>query len=371
MKYYVIAGEASGDLHGSNLLHALKNEDARAEFRVWGGDLMVKAGGELVKHYRDLAFMGFTEVIMNLPTILRNIRFCKQDILSYKPDVLILIDYPGFNLRIAEFASKNNIRVFYYISPQIWAWKQSRVHKIKKVVNRMYVILPFEKEFYARFQVDVSFVGHPLLDAVEQFKHDSTFRKRHNLNEHPIIALLPGSREQEISRMLPEMLKSISTYTNHIPVIAAAPSISIEKYQTWAKGFPVHIIAGETYQLLAHSQAALVTSGTATLETALFMIPEVVLYKGGNISYWLARRLIKVRFISLVNLILDRMVVKELIQSEMNESKIREYLDAILYEGKNRNSMLQDYTELRKQLGGIGASERTAKDMVERLKTRD
>ena len=371
MKYYVIAGEASGDLHGSNLLRALKNEDAEAEFRVWGGDLMVKAGGELVKHYRDLAFMGFTEVLMNLPKILRNIRFCKQDILSYKPDVLILIDYPGFNLRIAEFAFKNNIRVFYYISPQIWAWKQSRVHKIKKVVNRMYVILPFEKEFYAKFQVDVSFVGHPLLDAVEQFKHDSTFRKRHNLNELPIIALLPGSREQEISRMLPEMLKSIATYTNHLPVIAAAPSISIEKYQTWTKGFSVHIIAGETYQLLAHAQAALVTSGTATLETALFMVPEVVLYKGGEISYWLARRLIKVRFISLVNLILDRMVVKELIQSEMNESRIQENLDTILYEGNYRTSMLQDYSELRKQLGGIGASERTAKDMVERLKTRD
>jgi lipid-A-disaccharide synthase len=371
MRYYVIAGEASGDLHGSNLLRALKNEDAHAEFRVWGGDLMVQAGADLVKHYRDLAFMGFTEVLMNLPTILRNIRFCKHDILQYIPDVLILIDYPGFNLRIAEFAHKNNIRVFYYISPQIWAWKQSRVHKIKKVVNRMYVILPFEKEFYARFQVDVSFVGHPLLDAVEQFKLDSTFRKRHNLKELPVIALLPGSREQEISRMLPEMLKSIATYTNHIPVIAAAPSISIEKYQTWAKGFSVQIIAGETYQLLAHAQAALVTSGTATLETALFMVPEVVLYKGGKISYWLARRLIKVRFISLVNLILDRMVVKELIQSEMNESKIREYLDAILYDGNNRTSMLKDYEELRKQLGGIGASERTAKDMVERLKLKD
>ena len=371
MKYYVISGEASGDLHGSNLLRALKNEDDHAEFRVWGGDLMVQAGGELVKHYRDLAFMGFTEVIMNLPTIIRNIRFCKQDILQYNPDVLILIDYPGFNLRIAEFAFKNNIRVFYYISPQIWAWKQSRVHKIKKVVNRMYVILPFEKEFYARFQMDVSFVGHPLLDAVEQFNHDSTFRLRHNLTELPIIALLPGSREQEISRMLPEMLKSIATYTNHIPVIAAAPSISIEKYHTWAQGFPVQIIAGETYQLLAHAQAALVTSGTATLETALFMVPEVVCYKGGEISYWLARRLIKVRFISLVNLILDRMVVKELIQSEMNDSGIREYLDKILHEGNDRTSMMNYYKELRDLLGGVGASERTAKDMVERLKIKD
>ena len=368
MKYYVIAGEASGDLHGSNLLKALKKEDDRATFRVWGGDLMLQAGAHLVKHYRDLAFMGFTEVLMNLPTIIKNIRFCKQDIVLYKPDVLILIDYPGFNLRIAEFAFKNNIRVFYYISPQIWAWKQNRVHKIKKVVNRMYVLLPFEKEFYARFQVDVSFVGHPLLDAINQFTHDSTFRDRHKLNEQPIIALLPGSRMQEISRMLPIMLKSIASYTNHIPVIAAAPSIPIESYQMLTTGMSVRIISGETYQLLAHAKAAIVTSGTATLETALFNVPEVVCYKGGKISYWLARRLIKVRFISLVNLILDRMVVKELIQYEMNETLIREHLDLILEEGNKRNEMLNDYNELREKLGGIGASERTAKDMVERLR---
>lgn len=368
MKYYVIAGEASGDLHGSNLLKALKKEDNHATFRVWGGDLMLQAGAELVKHYRDLAFMGFTEVLMNLPTIVKNIRFCKQDILKYDPDVLILIDYPGFNLRIAEFAFKNNIRVFYYISPQIWAWKQSRVHQIKKVVNRMYVILPFEKEFYERFHVDVSFVGHPLLDAVNQFTHDSTFRERHELKEQHIIALLPGSRMQEISRMLPIMLKSISSYTNHIPVIAAAPAIPLESYQLLTAGMTVRIISGETYQLLAHAKAAVVTSGTATLETALFNVPEVVCYKGGKISYWLARRLIKVRFISLVNLILDRMVVKELIQHEMNETMIREHINTIINEGDKRNEMLNDFNELREKLGGIGASERTAKDMVERLR---
>lgn len=368
MKYYVIAGEASGDLHGSNLLKALKKEDNHATFRVWGGDLMLQAGAELVKHYRDLAFMGFTEVLMNLPTIIKNIRFCKQDILTYNPDVLILIDYPGFNLRIAEFAFKNNIRVFYYISPQIWAWKQSRVHKIKKVVNRMYVILPFEKEFYERFHVDVSFVGHPLLDAINQFTHDATFRERHKLIEQPIIALLPGSRMQEISRMLPIMLNSISSYTNHIPVIAAAPAIPVESYQLLTAGMTVRIISGETYQLLAHAKVAVVTSGTATLETALFNVPEVVCYKGGKISYWLARRLIKVRFISLVNLILDRMVVKELIQHEMNETMIREHINTIINEGDRRNEMLNDFNELREKLGGIGASERTAKDMVERLR---
>jgi len=224
MRYYVIAGEASGDLHGSNLLKAIRKEDAEADFRAWGGDLMKEAGAVLVKHYRDLAFMGFTEVLMNLKVILKNLRFCKEDILKYSPDVLILIDYPGFNLRMAEFAHQNNIRVFYYISPQIWAWKQNRVYKIRKVVDRMYVILPFEQAFYARFNMDVTFVGHPLLDAIETYTHDATFRSRHSLDNRPIIALLPGSRQQEISKMLPVMLESIQALGDYLPVIAGAPS---------------------------------------------------------------------------------------------------------------------------------------------------
>jgi lipid-A-disaccharide synthase len=368
MKYYVIAGEASGDLHGSNLLKAIQNEDAEADFRAWGGDLMKDAGAVLVKHYRDLAFMGFTEVLMNLKVILKNLRFCKEDILKYSPDVLILIDYPGFNLRMAEFAHQNNIRVFYYISPQIWAWKQNRVYKIRKVVDRMYVILPFEQAFYARFNLDVTFVGHPLLDAIETYTHDATFRNRHSLDNRPIIALLPGSRQQEISKMLPVMLESIQALGDYLPVIAGAPSIAAEKYQEWSGGTTVHVVSGETYQLLAHAQGAIVTSGTATLEAALFNVPEVVCYKGGKISYLLAKQLIKVKYISLVNLILDRMAVKELIQEEMNAQQIVQELWPLLQDGPAREAMLTNYAQLRQDLGGFGASNRAARDMVLRLR---
>jgi lipid-A-disaccharide synthase len=368
MKYYVIAGEASGDLHGSNLLKAIKEEDEQAEFRCWGGDLMQSQGAKIVKHYRDLAFMGFTEVLMNIGTIFKNIRFCKADILAFKPDVLILIDYPGFNLRIAEFAHENSIRVFYYISPQIWAWKQNRVYKIRKVVERMYVILPFEKDFYARFNVDVTFVGHPLLDAIQTFSPDAEFRQRHGIPNQPIIALLPGSRKQEISKMLPEMLQSIKSLDSCIPIIAGAPSIDPTQYQEWSGGTQVKVISGETYQLLSHSRAALVTSGTATLETALFSVPEVVCYKGGQLSYWLARRLIKVKYISLVNLILDRMAVPELIQDDMNAREIEQTLSKLLLEGEERIAQLKDFDELKIKLGGSGASKRAAQDMVRRLK---
>ena len=368
MKYYVISGEASGDLHGSNLLRAIQQEDKEAHFRVWGGDLMQACGAELVKHYRDLAFMGFTEVVMNIRTIFKNIRFCKEDLIQYQPDVLILIDYPGFNLRIAEFAHEKGIKVFYYISPQIWAWKQSRVHKIKRVVDRMFVILPFEKEFYARFGVDVSFVGHPLLDAIEHFHHDAQFREKYALDDRPIIALLPGSRQQEISRMLPEMLDAVESFGDYQPVIAGAPSITSDKYQEWSGGTAVKVISGATYQLLAHAQGAMVTSGTATLETALFSVPEVVCYKGGQISYLLAKQLIKVKYISLVNLILDRMAVTELIQQEMNAKKIAQTLLPLLKEGKERSAMLEEYSALKKALGGGGASQRAAKEMVALLK---
>jgi lipid-A-disaccharide synthase len=365
MKYYVIAGEASGDLHASNLIKEIKKLDSDANFRCWGGDLMQKEGAELVKHYRDLAFMGFTEVLMNLRTILKNIDFCKTDITAYKPDVLILVDYPGFNLRIAEFAKTQNIKVFYYISPQIWAWKQSRIHKIKKIVDKMFVILPFEKDFYSKFDYKVDFVGHPLLDAIANFKLEKTPL---NLpNNKPIIALLPGSRKQEINTMLPLMLSIKKDYPEYQFVIAGAPSQSKEYYNSFLQNDDTTIVFGQTYQLLKQSHAALVTSGTATLETALFGVPEVVCYKGGKISYLIARQLIKVKYISLVNLIMDNEIVKELIQDELNPKNLKIELDKLLAE-ETRNKMINNYSILKEKLGGSGASKKTAELMISYLK---
>ncbi|MCK6649475.1 MAG: lipid-A-disaccharide synthase [Bacteroidia bacterium] len=364
MNYYIISGEASGDLHASNLMRELKVLDSNANFRAWGGDLMEAQGAHLVKHYRDLAFMGFTEVLMNIRTILRNIDFCKKDILQNKPDVLILIDYPGFNLRIAEFAKANGIKVFYYISPQIWAWKQSRVHKIKKIVDRMFVILPFEKDFYKRFDYEVDFVGHPLLDAVEDY---SSSMKLELPEEKPVIAILPGSRKQEVSVMLPLMLAMKKHYANYQLVIAGAPSLPKEFYAPFLAGTDIPIVFGQTYQLLKQSKAALVTSGTATLETALFGVPEVVCYKGGKISYLIARQLVKVKFISLVNLIMDKEIVKELIQDELNEKNLKLELDKLL-EGNSREEMIRSYGELKIKLGGAGASRKTAELMLSYLK---
>ncbi|MGQ0829988.1 MAG: lipid-A-disaccharide synthase [Bacteroidota bacterium] len=361
MKYYIIAGEASGDLHASNLMKELKVLDTNAEFRCWGGDLMKKQGAELVKHYRDLAFMGFTEVLMNLRTILNNISFCKTDVLANRPDVLILVDYPGFNIRIAEFAKAAGIKVFYYISPQIWAWKQSRVHKIKRVVDKMFVILPFEKEFYQRFDFPVDFVGHPLLDAVQNYS-EQLGSLSVDTNK-PIIALLPGSRKQEISTMLPLMLSIKSQYKNYQFVIAGAPSLNNEFYQKFITDADVKIVFNQTYQLLQKSEAALVTSGTATLETALFGIPEVVCYKGGVISYSIAKTLIKVKYISLVNLIMDKLIVTELIQNELNETNLKVELDKLL-EPATRSRIIADYIELKQKLGGSGASKKTAELMV-------
>jgi lipid-A-disaccharide synthase len=364
MKYYIIAGEASGDLHASNLMRELKKRDNSAEFRCWGGDLMTAQGAHLVKHYRDLAFMGFTEVVMNLRTILKNIEICKNDLLEHKPDVLILVDYPGFNLRIADFAKKNGIKVFYYISPQIWAWKQSRVHKIKKIVDRMFVILPFEKDFYGKFDYNVDFVGHPLLDAVAgQTLHTSDWKIS---TSKPIIALLPGSRKQEISTMLPLFLSIKKHYPDHQFIIAGAPSQGKEFYQTFIKDNDVMIVYNQTYQLLKHSEAALVTSGTATLETALFGVPEVVCYKGGAISYLIARQLIKVKYISLVNLIMDKEIVKELIQNELNEKNLKTELDKLL-ETSSRKRLLDDYAILKGKLGGEGASAKAAELMLSYL----
>lgn len=373
MNYYIIAGEASGDLHASNLIKELKVLDKAADFRCWGGDLMKKQGAHLVKHYRDLAFMGFTEVLMNLRTILKNIEFCKKDILTYKPDVLILVDYPGFNLRIAEFAKSNNFRVFYYISPQVWAWKQSRVFKIKNVVDKMFVILPFEKEFYQTFNYKVDFVGHPLLDAVVSYSQQS--EKATVVTDKPIIALLPGSRKQEINFMLPLMLKMQKHFPAFQFVIAGAPSQSETIYQDHirqaSKLLPdakeVQVVYNQTYQLLQQSQAELVTSGTATLETALFNVPEVVCYKGGAISFAIAKKLVKVKFISLVNLIMDREIVKELIQNELNEINLKAELNKLLTPS-SRMRMLADYEELKIRLGGSGASRKTAELMIAYLK---
>ncbi|NPA09453.1 MAG: lipid-A-disaccharide synthase [Chlorobi bacterium] len=361
MKYYIIAGEASGDLHGSNLMKALKQKDSTAEFRFWGGDLMAQQGGTLVKHYRDLAFMGFLEVAMNLRTILNNIKFCKEDIKNNRPDVLILVDYPGFNLRIAKFAKELGIKVVYYISPQLWAWKEGRVEIIKKYVDEMMVILPFEEDFYTKHGVDSHFVGHPLLDAISTLQNVDVevFKKENDLNEKEIIALLPGSRKQEVEKML-EMMLSVRPYFKEYQfVIAGAPSLPKEFYQSYVDE-NVHFVSNKTYDLLRCSKAALVTSGTATLETALLNVPEVVCYRGSKISYAIAKRLVKnIKYISLVNLIMDREVVKELIQNDLNTDNLVEELKKIL-ETEKRTQLLRDYDLLREKLGGKGASENAA-----------
>ena len=362
MKYYIIVGEASGDLHASNLMKSLKKYDSQSEFRFWGGDLMQAQGGTLVKHYRDLAFMGFAEVILNLKTILKNIAFCKNDILNYKPDILILVDYPGFNMRIAAFAKKNNIPVHYYISPQIWAWKENRIKKIKRDVDKMYVILPFEKPFYEdKHQFPVHFVGHPLLDAISNKLNASeeVFRKTYQLGMKPIIALLPGSRKQEISKMLAVMLTMIDEFPDYQFVIAGAPSQEFEFYQPFLKNYNVKFISNKTYDLLANSYAAIVTSGTATLETALFKVPQVVCYKANSISYMIAKRLVNLKYISLVNLIMDKEVVTELIQDDFNKNRLKKEFQKIVDE-TYRKEIFLNYVDLEKKLGGKGASDRIA-----------
>lgn len=370
MKYYIIAGEASGDLHASNLIKSLKEKDTNAAFRCWGGDLMEEAGGIIVKHYRDLAFMGFAEVIANLRTILKNIKFCKEDILKYEPDVLILVDYPGFNLRIAEFAKKHQIKVHYYISPQLWAWKESRIKKIKRDVDEMYVILPFEKDFYEKkHHFKVHFVGHPLLDAISERPQVSfnDFRKEHHLNEKPIIALLPGSRKQEIKKMLSVMLQMVPKFPDYQFVIAGAPSQDFSFYQSFIGDFNVKFISNKTYDLLSVAYAALVTSGTATLETALFKVPEVVCYKGSLISYHIGKMLVDIKYISLVNLVLDKPAVTELIQHDFNQKQLRVELQKILDE-KHREKIFVDYFDLEQKLGGKGASKKTASLIIKSLK---
>ncbi len=363
MKYYLIAGEASGDLHGANLMKALQEEDAAATFRFWGGDLMKAAGGTEVKHYRDLAFMGFAEVVMNLGTILKNIKFCKTDIDNFNPDVIIFIDYPGFNLRIAKWAKQKGYRTHFYISPQIWAWKEGRIKEIKQNIDEMYVILPFEKDFYeAKHNFPVHFVGHPLIDAIYNREQviPADFKKENALDERPIVALLPGSRKQEIKKMLEIMISVAEDYTDYQFVIAGAPSQEPSFYETFLNKKNVHFVENKTYDLLSISHAALVTSGTATLETALFKVPQVVCYKGGRISYEIAKRVINLDYISLVNLILNKKVVTELIQTDFNKKLLKVELSKIL-DPYNRAAMFLEYYDLEKALGGRGASKNTAK----------
>ncbi len=365
-KLYVIAGEASGDLHGGNLVKALLREDPALSIRAWGGDRMQAAGADVVKHYRELAFMGFTQVLLNLRTVLRNIKICKEDIASFKPDAIILIDYPGFNLRIAGFAHERGIPVFYYISPQVWAWKAGRVKTIKRVVERMFVILPFEKDWYAEHGMEVEFVGHPLLDAIPE---DPT-EHLPPPGEKPLVALLPGSRVQEISRMLPVMLSTVKHFPDHRFAMAAAPSVPVEFYQEIIGKAPVELVPDGTYALLQRAKAALVTSGTATLETALIGTPEAVCYGGGAVNVWLAKRFIKVPFISLVNLIMGREVVRELIQTEMAPKPMRKELDRLLNDETYRERMLNDMRQLRVKLGGPGASARVAHEVCKSLRER-
>lgn len=366
MKYYLIAGEASGDLHGANLMRALQQIDPEAEFRFWGGDRMEAVGGKLIKHYRDLAFMGFWEVVTNLRTILRNIDFCKRDITQYQPDALIFIDYPGFNMRIAKWAKEIGIPTHYYISPQIWAWKENRIKAIKRDVDAMYVILPFEKDFYEeKHQYPVHFVGHPLLDAIAARKEvsEEVFKRENGLDERPIIALLPGSRKQEIAKMLSVMLSVVGSYHQYQFIIAGAPSQEYDFYKQFIKEENVHFVTGKTYDLLSHAHAALVTSGTATLETALFNVPEVVCYRGNWISYQIAKRVISLKYISLVNLIMDAPIVTELIQGELNTKNLKTELEKLL-NPEHRAQLLKDYKILREKLGNEGASERTASLIV-------
>jgi lipid-A-disaccharide synthase len=376
MKYYIIAGEASGDLHGSNLIREIRKKDDVAIIRGWGGSLMQDAGAEIVKNYRDLAFMGFTEVVRNLSTILKNIKFCKSDITGFKPDLIIFIDYPGFNLRIAEWAHKMEYKTIYYISPQVWAWKESRVKNIRTNIDKMLVILPFEQAFFKKWNYETIYVGHPLVEVIERFKASPESSRppiiyvagnRPIQPTLPLVALLPGSRKQEILKKLPVMLEASLAFPDYQFIVAEAPGLDSDFYDEILKNYPqAGRVKNQTYALLMHAQAACVTSGTATLETALFGVPEVICYKGSSISYQIAKRLIKVKYISLVNLIMDKPVVKELIQEEMNVENIIAELKKLISDEKTRNWIYKDYSDLLALLSQDGnASEKAAELIVE------
>lgn len=368
MKYYLIAGEASGDLHGANLMKSILKEDPNAQFRFWGGDLMKAVGGTLVTHYKERSFMGFVEILLNLRKILGFIKRCKKDILQYQPDVIIFIDNSGFNLPIAKWAKPQGFRTHYYISPQLWASRAGRIKTIKASVDYMYVVLPFVKDFYDEYDYPVQFVGHPLIDAIADHKQimPEEFKKEHKLDNRPIIAILPGSRKQEIKKMLEVMLTVTDDFPEYQFIIAGAPSQDASFYAPFIKKQGVQLIMNKTYDLLSLSNAALVTSGTATLETALFKVPQVVCYKGSYISYQIAKRIINLQYISLVNLIMDKPVVTELIQGDFNPKKLKEELTKIV-DSYNRAVMFLDYYDLEKKLGGKGASDKTAKLIVESI----
>src|SRR5690554_309045 len=374
MKYYIVAGEASGDLHASNLMKSLKRLDVNAEFRFFGGDLMKSVGGTLVKHYRELAFMGIIPVILNSRTILKNLTLCKKDIEQYNPDVVILVDYPGFNLNIAKYV-KTNLKtpVHYYISPKVWAWKEYRVKSFRKYVDEMLCILPFEVEFFKKHDYRVHYVGNPSVDAIEQREYkDETFAgfiATNALPDRPIIALLAGSRKQEISANLPAMLEAVRGFDDYQFIVAGAPGIEPEFYDQFTKGLPLRVLLNQTYRIPAQSQAALVTSGTATLETALLNIPQVVCYRTPvpRLSYWAFKNILHTPFISLVNLICNREVVKELFAKFFTVDNIRKELTQLLHVKNYRKNMLESYAEMRRILGGTGASDRAAKVIVDKL----
>ena len=367
MKYYLIAGEASGDLHGARLIEALRAQDPKASIRCWGGDLMQQAGGTLIKHYRDLAFMGFWEVLINLPTILKNIRFCKKDIIAFDPDVIVYIDYPGFNLRIAKWARKKGYRNHYYISPQLWAWKANRAVKMKRDLDALYTILPFEKSYFKeKHNYEVHYVGHPLLDSLTKCLPPKDFRKAHTLDNRPIVALLPGSRQQEVNKMLPLFLKMIPAFPDYQFVIAGTPTLGEAYYTAIMDSQACKIVVGNTYALLQSSEAAIVTSGTATLETALFEVPQVVCYKTSEFSYWLAKKWVTLQWISLVNLIFNREIVDELIQEKCSVDNLEKALYKIL-SPKGKARLKKQYQQLNQQLNQGGASQKTAALILEAL----
>lgn len=368
MKYYIISGERSGDLHGSNLIKALKSEDSSAQIRCWGGDEMEKAGGDLVVHYKEIAFMGFWEVLINLATIAKYLKFAKKDIANFGPDVIILIDYAGFNMKIAKFAKPAGYKTFYYISPKIWAWNQSRALKIKKYVDRMFVILPFEADFYKRYDYKVDYVGNPLLDAINSFEQNPDFRAQEGFDERPIVAVLPGSRKQEVDNMLAVMLAVAVRFPEYNFAVAGVDNMPAEQYERIREHPSVKLIFNKTYDLLSHAHASVVTSGTATLETALFNVPQVVCYKTSTISYKIAKALIKVDYISLVNLIADKNIVEELIQGEMNPVAVSEALRKVADNTPERKQQLEEYERVRKIMGNEKASQNAARLMIEYLR---
>jgi len=373
MKYYLIAGEASGDLHGSNLMRSLKTIDPQAEFRFWGGDLMSQFGGTPVKHIKELAFMGFVKVLLNIRTIAKNLRLCKKDIIQFNPDVVILIDYAGFNLQIAEFAKTKGYRVHYYISPKIWAWKTSRVKKIKKYVDKMFTILPFETEFYKKYQFSVHYVGNPVNDAIDAhkdyFETFEDFTGNNHLSQKPIVALLAGSRQQEIKLMLPVMIQVSHFFPNYQFVVAGAPSIEKEFYKKIIGPHEIPVLFSQTYELLKHSKAALVTSGTATLETALLNVPQIVCYHTniGDFLYKIGRKILIVKWLSLVNLILNYEAVKEMVQNTFKKEYLVKELNEILHNTAYRNAMLSHYKTLKELIGEPGASQNAANAMYNDL----